>query len=104
MENIKKNVSTQKSKKIDPRPDLTQDHTLWMDVLNIAKRTNIEIYGILHGLRCGGSTLTMGDYILNFQFSQEFSSDFKNHIKQKYIQPNIKVIKKVLTMARQRRV
>lgn len=47
----------------DPRPDLTNDHMLWVSVLILAKRMDPEpgttrsLFGLLHGLRCGGARL-----------------------------------------------
>ena len=36
----------------DPRPDLEEDHHLWVKVLTEAYRRNVELFGVLHGLRC----------------------------------------------------
>lgn len=49
----------------DPRPDLTEefkDHAEWVAMLTLAMAEGGDdkdsIHGILHGLRCGGATLT----------------------------------------------
>jgi hypothetical protein len=41
---------------LDPRPDLQTDSELWEEVLEEAKR-DPDLYGLLHGLRCGGGLL-----------------------------------------------
>lgn len=41
---------------LDPRPDLTEDHLLWVGVLGFS-RGDSELFGLLHGLRCGGARL-----------------------------------------------
>lgn len=41
----------------DPRPDLKEDSELWTAILKNAARSNLELYGILHGFRCMGTRL-----------------------------------------------
>lgn len=82
-------------KNLDPRNDLTVDHSLWEHVLRKALKIDENIYGILHGLRCGGSKLFLGAHSLIFNFSEEFTNSFKNHIKKKYINPNKQIIQKI---------
>src|SRR5690606_24990090 len=41
---------------LDPRPDLTEDHRDWLAVL-VMCRNDKHLFGILHGLRCGGARL-----------------------------------------------
>ncbi|MHB8171247.1 MAG: hypothetical protein ACYDG6_06860 [Thermincolia bacterium] len=41
----------------DPRPDLQDDHELWVYTLKNAKEKYHETYGVLHGLRCCGAKL-----------------------------------------------
>lgn len=45
-------------KVLDPRSDLKKDSDLWSILLTVAKRESPMVYGLLHGLRCGGTTLT----------------------------------------------
>lgn len=65
----------------DPRPDLREDHILWASVLIIAQNHDLKIlvdqtfttktpeplpcdgsiFGLLHGLRCGGARLNKLD-------------------------------------------
>lgn len=43
----------------DPRSDLKDDHLHWVRVLTNARETNRPLYGILHGIRCGGGGLQL---------------------------------------------
>lgn len=52
---------------LDPRPDLETDAELWAAVLIEAQRSDPysddvhSVYGLLHGLRCGGAKLFITD-------------------------------------------
>jgi hypothetical protein len=43
----------------DPRPDLTEDHWRWETFLYVVHKNDQAklIFGLLHGLRCGGAHL-----------------------------------------------
>lgn len=41
----------------DPRPDLSDDHHLWNDLLYIAAQKNEMLAGVLHGFRCMGTRI-----------------------------------------------
>lgn len=41
----------------DPRSDLEPDHVLWVALLTVAREKDLELFGILHALRCGGASL-----------------------------------------------
>lgn len=41
---------------LDPRPDLAEDHRDWLAVL-VMCRHDKQLFGLLHGLRCGGARL-----------------------------------------------
>jgi hypothetical protein len=44
----------------DPRKELVSDHRYWEDVLyNAWHLEEKNLYGLLHGLRCGGAELTL---------------------------------------------
>lgn len=45
--------------RLDPRPDLVEDHRDWMAVLAVAELEDSHLYGVLHGLRCGGARLEL---------------------------------------------
>ena len=42
----------------DPRPDLAEDSHLWIKVLELARRSNTQIFTTLHGFRCEGAKLS----------------------------------------------
>lgn len=42
---------------LDPRPELQIDHQLWMALLAAANTRDLELWGVLHCLRCGGAQL-----------------------------------------------
>lgn len=46
-----------KLREVDPRPDLAEDHRLWLAVLILAERIDKELHGVMHGLRCAGCRL-----------------------------------------------
>lgn len=43
---------------LDPRPDLHDDHRLWIAVLTAAWQMDKHLHGLLHGLRCCDARLT----------------------------------------------
>ena len=91
----KKSVKKEQLRALDPRPDLHEDHILWKRVLFAAKRINMSMYGALHALRCGGCTLHRIDGNVVFNFSDEFSGEFRKYIKEKYIKPHSDKIRKI---------
>jgi len=46
-----------KATDLDPRPDLAEDHLRWVAVLSMAWHRDRDLWGLLHGLRCGGARL-----------------------------------------------
>src|SRR5690606_13770921 len=46
-----------KATDLDPRPDLAEDHRQWVAVLSMAWHRDRDLWGLLHGLRCGGARL-----------------------------------------------
>ena len=46
-----------KATDLDPRPDLAEDHLRWVAVLSMAWHQDRDLWGLLHGLRCGGARL-----------------------------------------------
>jgi len=45
----------------DPRPDIQDDHDLWVEVLITAYRRDGRLHGVLHGFRCAGCKLVEED-------------------------------------------
>lgn len=92
-----KKISTTKTYKKeahDSRPDIKEDHFIWEEVLKVAYKMG-DVYGILHGLRCGGSRLSLDDRSLTFVFGTTFLPTDISRIKTKYIQPHKNEIKQV---------
>lgn len=79
----------------DPRPDLQEDHQLWIRLLELAmKRYGEELAGILNGFRCGGTRLKQGKkgYILRPDVDPTGkvaweSTDEYERMKSKYLEP-----------------
>lgn len=42
---------------LDPRPDLEEDHRIWVAVLALAYNGDPGLHGLLHGIRCCGGRL-----------------------------------------------
>jgi len=82
----------------DPRIDLKQDHMLWELVLACATQyQDKQIFGNLHGFRCGGAHLILKDNNLLFQLPKDWPEEMKFEFKTLYIMPYIKQIKEVLS-------
>ena len=50
----------------DSRPDLKEDHHLWEWIIREAQKVNMDLAGVLDGLRCGGTRLkkVKGQWVL----------------------------------------
>lgn len=85
----------------DPRPDLDGDARLWDAVLRAAWMTGDNpIYGLLHGLRCGGATLTLRDNgKLHLDYSVYEETLGKDTVLEQWLKPNVKAIQSVFTRA-----
>lgn len=87
---------------LDPRPDLDKDHGYWVALLLAAKqrgRDDQDVFGILHGLRCGGAGLQK-DRITGLRIIPgEWDAGRYDEYKHKYLRPNIDTIKDLLTQA-----
>ena len=42
---------------VDPRPDLSEDSSLWVSFLTLAARESQQLFEALHGFRCCGTRL-----------------------------------------------
>lgn len=69
----------------DPRKDLVTDSKHWEYILHNAWESDMELYGTLHGLRCGGAgvTTTATSYkLMQGEWDQvEWDSDIRNRLK-----------------------
>lgn len=87
---------------LDPRPDLDQDHGYWVALLLAAKKRGNdwrEVFGILHGLRCGGANLVR-DRITGLRIVPgEWDTNSYADYRDKYLRPNINTIKDLLVQA-----
>lgn len=81
----------------DPRDeDLTEDHALWLTLLQRLHHMDAKMYGIFHGLRCGGSHLELNNGKIDFTFGDAFNNDFMDRIKKKYLKPRRNFIEIVM--------
>lgn len=67
-----------KATDLDPRPDLEQDHRMWVAVLALTWERNPKLHGLLHGLRCAGCRLERlrnGRYKLDVSTVEGWSRD-----------------------------
>lgn len=87
----------------DPRPDKVSDHKHWKDVLHNAWHADQDLYGVLHGVRCGGAkiALTETSFML---LPDEWEQGQWDDIKRKYLMPHQKKIVEVFKMSRLGRI
>jgi len=83
----------------DPRKDLATDHRLWKDLLWNCWHLQIDLYYLLHGIRCGGAelTLTQNSYRL---MPGEWSESEWEDIKRKHLDPIREKLINILKLTR----
>lgn len=93
---------------VDPRPDLSEDSSLWVSFLTLAARESRQLYANLHGFRCAGTRLVKatsgqlaGMYVLRPDIDPTGdraweSLDLYKEFKQKYLKPMETQLLKVL--------
>jgi hypothetical protein len=95
---------------LDPRPDLIDDSNLWQCVLETAihadpfPETPNSIYGLLHGLRCGGATLEVskqGKLRLDYSTLIEVGIWTDRDLRSNWLLPAASGIKQVFRLAEQ---
>ncbi len=92
-------VTTFTQCELDPRPDLEVDHGYWVALLTSAKLKSQDVFGVLHGLRCGGAGLVR-DRITGLRIVPgEWVAGRYNECKTKYLRPNVQTIKSLLAKA-----
>lgn len=96
---------------IDPRPDLSTDSDLWQYVLEIAQQadpfpnTPKSIYGLLHGLRCGGASLDLsaqGKLRLDYSALIDGGTWSNRDLRSNWLLPAAGGIKQVFNIVEQR--
>lgn len=70
----------------DPRPDKISDHKHWKDILWNAWHIDKNLYGVLHGVRCGGAeiVLTATSFML---MPGDWAQGEWDSVKEKYLTP-----------------
>jgi len=70
----------------DPRLDKISDHKYWKDVLWNVWHTDQDLYGVLHGIRCGGAemVLTANSFML---VPGDWNPAEWDDVKQRYLIP-----------------
>lgn len=88
----------------DPRRDLGMGAPLWHDLLARAAALDSHdphgLFGILHGLRCAGATLTMrpsGGVRIS---AGEMPEGDYAYLRQKYLEPHAEALGKLLAAVR----
>lgn len=70
----------------DPRKDLVTDHRHWEDVLWNCWHSEKELYGLLHGIRCGGAELILTQRSYKLQQGEWSDADWED-IRQNRLSP-----------------
>lgn len=78
---------------VDPRPDLVEDTDLWERVLTMAKETDPapgterSLFGLLHGLRCGGARLVRTKMSLKLDYEPVLECCDKEELMMQWLEP-----------------
>lgn len=94
---------------LDPRPDLYEDHRLWVAVLaaawyETAVPNSKPFHGTLHGMRCGGARLnicrsrTTGQF-LKLDYQPLLGAWAEADLRKYWLEPNKAVMKTVFQQA-----
>ncbi|MDN5324056.1 MAG: hypothetical protein PWQ67_2510 [Clostridia bacterium] len=108
-ETLQTTVSQQKSSQdfeeqklrhmLDPREDLRKDSKLWVRLLYNAYHFNKEVYGVLHGLRCGGAQITLTPESFKLLPGEWTVQEWEEN-KSKYLDPIKKELIKIFKISR----
>lgn len=84
----------------DPRSDLREDSVLWRILLTVAREyEGGKVYGLMHGLRCGGSRLLWRSKkppSLRFQLDDLYKTMDRDTLLNEWLKPNQKAITAVV--------
>lgn len=96
---------------VDPRPDFLEDSALWTKLLKLVGRRygaeGLELFGILHGMRCCGLRVRVGQsggYVLRPEIS--YKDGFKDlyeyeTLRDKYLKPHVKTITELMRLLKE---
>ncbi|MHB0857839.1 MAG: hypothetical protein ACYC5M_09745 [Anaerolineae bacterium] len=87
---------------LDPRPDLDEDHRLWMALLEAAiARADAggEPFWTLHGFRCLGARLTVSGRGTLLMDAGEMEAQAYRWSRAQYLTPMLDVLKVVFAQA-----
>ncbi len=82
----------------DPRPDITEDHSLWIPLLFLAKSKD-TLWDVFHALRCGGARLKENPVFGMTILPGEWIKAEYNELKLKYLTPNKDAVLAILKEA-----
>lgn len=89
----------------DPRPDLAEDHELWIRILTEAywycqgMPSLEQLYGSLHGLRCGGARVQETQAGNLKLLPGEWHGDEWKRVTAQYLGPHKEDVKTILILA-----
>src|SRR5690606_22646860 len=93
---------------LDPRPDLEEDHRDWVAVLaqawqEVDAQGNRPVWGLLHGLRCGGARLEVREGARGAYYRIDYTPLLgwwdEGELRQRWLEPYRDRIKAVLQRA-----
>jgi len=97
-----------KSADFDPRPDLVEDHRDWMAVLaqawqEVDAQGRRPVWGLLHGLRCGGARLEVREGARGAYYRIDYTPLLgwwdEAELRRRWLEPYRDRIKAVLQLA-----
>jgi hypothetical protein len=81
---------------LDPLPK-EKDHHIWKMFLDkLLHLVDIKTYQAFRGLRACGARFELSIDSLDFKMPEEFDTEFREVIRNKYIIPNAEVIQKLI--------
>lgn len=89
---------------LDPRPDLAEDHRWWAAVLSLAWHRNRELWGLLHGLRCGGARLEThrgrdGREFFKLDYTPLLETWEESELRSQWLEPHREAMRELFHMA-----
>jgi len=93
-----------KATDLDPRPDLAEDHRQWVAVLSLAWYRDRDLWGLLHGLRCGGARLELrrnrdGKEFFRLDYTSLLQDWDENELRSRWLMPHRDAMRNVFHQA-----